>query len=79
MDAVATEIGFLIVFNLVFSFTAANVSVGGHLGGLVAGVLCGLTIVAGERGRLGTKRLPAELLMIAAIAVVSVLGALAVA
>jgi Uncharacterized membrane protein (homolog of Drosophila rhomboid) len=79
MDAVAGEIGFLIIFNLVFSFTAANVSVGGHLGGLVAGVICGLAIVAGERGRLGRKRLPAELLLIAAVAAISVVGALIVA
>ncbi|HEX2706867.1 MAG TPA: hypothetical protein VHM66_02530, partial [Solirubrobacterales bacterium] len=76
---VAGEIGFLIIFNLVFSFTAANVSVGGHLGGLVAGVICGLAIVAGERGRLGRKRLPAELLLIAAVAAISVVGALIVA
>jgi membrane associated rhomboid family serine protease len=79
MDAIAGEIGFLIVFNLIFSFAAANISVGGHLGGLVAGVICGLAIVAGERGRLGGKRLPVELAMIAVVGAIAVLGALAVA
>jgi membrane associated rhomboid family serine protease len=79
MDAVAGEIGFLIIFNLVFSFTASNISVGGHLGGLVAGVISGLAIVAGERGRLGRKRLPAELLLIAAVGAIAFVGALAVA
>jgi membrane associated rhomboid family serine protease len=79
MDAIAGEIGFLIVLNLIFSFAASNISVGGHLGGLVAGVVCGLAIVAGERGRLGGKRLPLELALIAVVGVIAVLGALAVA
>jgi membrane associated rhomboid family serine protease len=79
MDAVATEIGFLIVLNLVFTFGAANISVGGHLGGLVGGVLCALAIVAGERGSFGPRRLPAEMLVILAVAAISVAGALAVA
>ena len=55
MDAIAGEIGFLIVFNLVFSFAVADISVGGHLGGLVGGVICALAIVAGERGMLGPQ------------------------
>jgi membrane associated rhomboid family serine protease len=79
MDAIAGEIGFLIVFNLVFTFAAANISVGAHLGGLVGGVLCALAIVAGERGMLGRQRRIAEFAVMAAVAVVSVLGALAVA
>src|SRR3954447_19278959 len=56
MDAIAGEIGFLIVFNLIFSFVGSNISVGGHLGGLAAGILCALAIVAGERGMLGRNR-----------------------
>jgi membrane associated rhomboid family serine protease len=79
MDAIAGEIGFLIVFNLVFTFAAANISVGAHLGGLVGGVLCALAIVAGERGMLGRQRRLAEFAVMAAVAAVSVLGALAVA
>jgi membrane associated rhomboid family serine protease len=79
MTALAGEIGLLIVINLAFTFGASNISVGGHLGGLVAGVLCGLAIVAGERGMLGRHRLAAELLAMGAVAAVSVGGALAVA
>jgi membrane associated rhomboid family serine protease len=79
MDAIASQIGLLIVFNLVISFAVPRISVGGHLGGLVGGVLCALVIVAGERGMLGPRRLPAEFLLIAAVAAVSVIGAIAVA
>ncbi len=79
MDAIASEIGFLIVINLVFSFTISNISVGGHLGGLAGGVICALTIVAGERGMLGRNRQLAEFAVMTAVAVVSVVGALAIA
>jgi membrane associated rhomboid family serine protease len=79
MDAIAGEIGFLIVFNLIFSFVVPHISVGGHLGGLVGGVLCALVIVAGERGMLGRRHRQAELVAMAAIAAVAVLGAIAVA
>ncbi len=40
-------------FNLIFTFSDGSISVGAHVGGLVAGVLCGLLIVGGERGKLG--------------------------
>jgi membrane associated rhomboid family serine protease len=79
MDAIAGQIGFLIVFNLIFSFVGSRISVGGHLGGLAAGVICALAIVAGERGMLGRNRLYAEYAAMIAVAAVSVVGALAVA
>ncbi|MFM9022878.1 MAG: rhomboid family intramembrane serine protease [Solirubrobacterales bacterium] len=44
-----TGIGMLLLFNLVFSFLLSNVSIGGHLGGLAAGALVGLGLVAAER------------------------------
>jgi len=78
MDALAGEIGFLIVFNLVWSFVGSNISVGGHIGGLVGGVICALAIVAGEKGYFGRNRLPVELAAMVVVGVVSVLGALAV-
>ena len=79
MTALATELGFLIVLNLAFTFGASNISIGGHIGGLTAGLLSGLLIVAGDRGRLGARPREAELAAMVAIAVVSVLGAVAVA
>jgi membrane associated rhomboid family serine protease len=79
MNTLASEIGFLIVINLVFTFSVPGISIGGHLGGLAGGVICALAIVAGDRGMLGQRRLPAELAVMALVGVASVVGALAVA
>ncbi len=78
-DALASSVGLLIVLNLVFSISAANISLGGHLGGLAAGVLCSLLIVGGERGMLGRNHLPAELLAMAALGALSFVAAITVA
>lgn len=79
MDALAGEIGFLILFNLVLSFASPRISVGGHIGGLVGGVICALLIVAGEKGMLGRNHRAIELAAMAAVGVAAFLGALAVA
>jgi membrane associated rhomboid family serine protease len=79
MDALAGEIGFLIVFNLVWSFIGPNISVGGHVGGLIGGVLCAFAIVAGEKGMFGRNHRPLEFAAMIAIGVAAFLAALAVA
>jgi membrane associated rhomboid family serine protease len=79
MDTLATQLGFLIVINLVFTFGANNISIGGHLGGLVGGVACAAAIIAGERGMFGPRRRQAEFAVMTLVAIVSVVGALAVA
>jgi membrane associated rhomboid family serine protease len=79
VDAVASTVGVLILFNLAISFGVSGISIGAHLGGLVGGVLCALVILAGERGMLGSRRLPAELIAMIAVAVISVAGSLAIA
>jgi len=77
LEQIAAQIGFFIILNVVFTFSAGYVSVGAHLGGLVAGALCGFLIVFAER----RARRPVELevLGMTALAVVSVVGALALA
>ncbi|HYP55734.1 MAG TPA: rhomboid family intramembrane serine protease [Solirubrobacterales bacterium] len=79
MDAIASELGFLLLINLALTFVLPRLSVGGHLGGLAGGLLCAAVIVAGERGMLGRARLPAEIAAMAAVAAVSIAAALAVA
>jgi membrane associated rhomboid family serine protease len=84
LDAIASQIGGLILLNLVFTFAVGHISVGAHLGGLIGGVLCGLLIVAGEQGRYGrglsrNSRLAVELSFMAALGVLSFVLALAVA
>lgn len=79
LDAIASQLGFLLLINLALTFGVRGISVGGHLGGLAGGLLCALVIVAGERGTLGSRRLPAELLAMSAVAVLSIGAALAVA
>jgi membrane associated rhomboid family serine protease len=78
-NEIASQLGILLAINLALTFGIANISVGGHLGGLVGGLVGGLIVVAGERGRLGPNRLRVELPAMAAVGVLSVVGALAVA
>lgn len=79
MDALAGQIGFLIVINLLFSFTARNVSIGAHIGGLIGGTICALAIVAGEKGMLGRNRRALEIAAMVAVGALAFLGSLAVA
>lgn len=79
MDALAGEIGFLILFNLVLSFASPRISVGGHVGGLIGGAICALIIVAAEKGMLGRNHRPVELAAMAAVGIAAFVGALAVA
>jgi len=79
LDALASQIGFLIIFNLVFSFVYPNISIGAHIGGLVGGVVCAGAIVAGEKGFFGRYRLPLELAAMAAVGAISFVIALAIA
>ena len=46
-----TSIGTLVIINLVFTFVASGVSLGGHVGGLAGGALAGLVLVRGGPGR----------------------------
>lgn len=79
IDGLASSIGIILLLNLAITFGRPEISIGGHLGGLAAGVLCALVIVAGERGMLGPRRLPVELAAMAAIGVFSIVAAIGVA
>jgi membrane associated rhomboid family serine protease len=72
-------IGGLIIINLIFSFTFANISVGAHIGGLIGGLLAGVAIRAADERKIPVLGFIACLLMcvaavFAAIAVSGVSG-----
>jgi membrane associated rhomboid family serine protease len=79
LDQLATQFAFLIGINLLFSLTANNISIGGHLGGLVGGSICAVAIVAGSRGRFGSKPRNVEIALMVAVAVASILISIAIA
>jgi membrane associated rhomboid family serine protease len=69
-------LGFVLVFNLLFSLSVRGISVGDHLGGLVGGIITGWLIVeVAERRRMAW----AAMAGCAVIAVASVVGSLVVA
>jgi sugar phosphate permease len=64
------------VINIVFSLSVAGISIGAHLGGVIGGAICGwLMVELGEKRRQPAVVVAACLL----VAVVSVIGAIAVA
>ena len=69
-------LGLTLVINIVFSLSVSGISIGGHLGGVVGGAICGWLIVqVGER-----RRMPAAAIAgCVVVAAVSVIAAIAVA
>ncbi|MFL5824575.1 MAG: rhomboid family intramembrane serine protease [Solirubrobacteraceae bacterium] len=69
-------LGMVLLFNLILSISIRGISIGAHLGGLVAGLICGFLIVeVGERRRMNNLARWG----IAAVGAASVVGAIAVA
>ena len=49
LNDVASQIGFYVVINLIFTFSVPNISVGGHLGGMLAGGVLTLLLAQARR------------------------------
>jgi membrane associated rhomboid family serine protease len=79
VDALASSIGILILLNLAFSFGVPGISIGAHIGGLVAGVVCAGLVLAGERGLLGPRHTAAELAAMSALGVIAIVVSIAIA
>jgi membrane associated rhomboid family serine protease len=79
MEELASQFGLFIVLNLALTFAIPNISVGGHLGGLIGGAVAALLLVGVERqapARIGTAFEIGGLLL---LAVGSVAGAMVAA
>jgi membrane associated rhomboid family serine protease len=68
-----TNIGGLIVFNLIFSFVFSGISIGGHIGGLIGGSLAGFIFLEADR-----RRIPSQLAIAMSVALAAVVTALAI-
>jgi membrane associated rhomboid family serine protease len=64
VNPLSTSIGSLLLINLVLTFLVPRISIGGHIGGLVAGAICGFVMLAP-----GYKGFPAWSRLVAPIAV----------
>jgi len=78
-DAVASSIGVILLINLALSVGSAHISLGGHLGGLAAGVICAGAVLAGDRGMLGERHFAAEMAVMVGVALLAILAAIAIA
>ena len=77
LEQLASQIGFYVILNLVFTFGVPGISVGGHLGGLIGGGSPRSLITFAERR--AARPVALEVLGMLAIGAVSVAGALAAA
>ena len=75
LDELASQVGFFVVINLVFTFSVSNISIGGHLGGLIGGGIAALVVNALHRR--GDARF--EIGALVALCVVTAVGAIVVA
>ena len=75
INPLQTEVGTLVIFNLVFTFAVPNISVGGHLGGLAGGALAAILLLDDAKGARSALTVLAAIALAGAI----VAGSLAVA
>ena len=78
VEEIASQIGFFVIINLVFTFSVSNISVGGHIGGLIGGGIAALVVASFERVRI-PRPLVAEIAVLVLLAGIAFAGALAAA
>ena len=79
IDYIATQLGILLVLNIVLSFGSARIAIGAHLFGAAAGLLAGLLILAGDRETFGRNRTAVETAALAVLGVACFFAAIALA
>ncbi len=71
VNVMNTSIGSVLLLNLLLTFTISGISIGGHLGGLVAGAVCGWFMLAPPWRQTGTWIAYAAAGAVCAVAVVA--------
>jgi membrane associated rhomboid family serine protease len=79
LEAIAMQLGGLLLINLLITFAVPGIAIGAHLFGAAGGALCGLLILAGDRGAFGASRIPAELAAMTVLGVAAALTSIAIA
>jgi membrane associated rhomboid family serine protease len=79
LEAIAMQLGGLLLINLLITFAVPGIAIGAHLFGAAGGALCGLLILAGDREILGPNRVPVEIAVMAALAAVCAAASVAIA
>ena len=79
LEAIAAQLGILLVVNLALTFGIPGIAIGAHLFGAGAGVLLGLLILAGDREILGPNRVPVEVAAMALLGIVAAVASVALA
>ena len=64
-----SDIGMLLILNLVLTFAIPGIAIGGHIGGLIGGCICGLALLAPRRERQWWELIVPILVMVASVAV----------
>ena len=78
LDELASQVGFFVLINIVFTFSVSNISIGGHLGGLAGGALAAWLLTQLEGRRLANRN-ALEIGMLIALCVIAAVGGLLVA
>ncbi len=78
LDDLASQIGFFVIINVVFTFSVSSISVGAHIGGLAGGALAAVILTQLERRRVPNRNV-IELGALIAICAICAIAALLVA
>ena len=79
LDAIAMQLGGLLLINLLITFTIPGIAIGAHLFGALGGAICGLLILAGDREMLGRNRVRVEIAAMAMLGVACAVASVAIA
>lgn len=79
LEAIAAQLGGLLLINLLITFAIPGIAIGAHLFGAAGGALAGLLILAGDRGSLGANRVRVEIAAMAVLGIACAVASVALA